>query len=30
MEDKVAFPYGDDIKEGAKTREVTLNELYGY
>lgn len=30
MDDKVAFPYGSDIKEGAKTREVSLEELYGY
>ncbi len=30
MDDKVAFPYGSDIKEGAKTREVTLEEMYGY
>ena len=22
MEDKVAFPYGEDVKEGAATREV--------
>ena len=29
-EDKIAFPYGDSAKEGAKTRESTLEELYGY
>lgn len=30
MDDKVAFPYGSDVKEGAKTREVSLEEIYGY
>lgn len=29
-EDKIAFPYGKDVKEGAKTREVDINEMYGY
>lgn len=29
-EDKVAFPYGEDVVEGAKTKEVTLDEMYGY
>lgn len=29
-EDKIAFPYGDSATEGAKTRESTLEELYGY
>lgn len=30
MSDKLAFPYGSDVKEGAKTREGTLTELYEY
>ena len=29
-EDKIAFPYGDSAKEGAKTKDSTLEELYGY
>lgn len=29
-QDKIAFPYGDSVVEGAKTREGTLDELYGY
>lgn len=29
-EDLIAFPYGKDIKEGAKTNEVTLDQMYGY
>lgn len=29
-DDKIAFPYGDSVAEGAKTREGTLDELYGY
>lgn len=29
-EDKIAFPYGDDIKDGAKTKEVSSSEMYGY
>lgn len=29
-EDKVAFPYGDSAREGAKTKDSTLEELYGY
>lgn len=29
-EDKIAFPYGDAVKEGVRTKEVTLNEFYGY
>ena len=29
-DDLIAFPYGKDIKEGAKTREVTLDQMYGY
>lgn len=28
--DKIAFPYGDSVFDGAKTREGTLDELYGY
>lgn len=30
QEDKVAFPYGNEIKDGAKTKEGTMDELYGY
>ena len=30
MDDKIAFPYGDTVKEGAKTQEVSVDELYGY
>lgn len=29
-EDKIAFPYGKAVVEGAKTREGTIDELYGY
>lgn len=29
-EDKLAFPYGKSVQEGAKTKEATLDELYGY
>ena len=29
-EDYVAFPYGRSIREGAKTREATVDELYSY
>lgn len=29
-EDFIAFPYGKTVVEGAKTKEVTLNEMYGY
>lgn len=29
-EDFLAFPYGKAVKEGAKTKEVSLNEMYGY
>lgn len=29
-DDKIAFPYGDTVKEGAKTQEVSVDELYGY
>lgn len=29
-DDKIAFPYGKNVREGAKTKEGTLDELYGY
>ena len=29
-DDKIAFPYGDTVQEGAKTQEVTSDEIYGY
>lgn len=29
-EDYVAFPYGDDVKDGAKTKDATLEEMYGF
>ncbi len=29
-EDAIAFPYGKDVKEGAKTQISTLDELYGW
>lgn len=29
-DDLIAFPYGDSVKEGADTKEVTVNEIYGY
>lgn len=29
-DDLIAFPYGKDAKEGAKTKEVSLNDMYGY
>ena len=29
-DDKIAFPYGDTVKEGAKTHEVSSSEFYGY
>ena len=29
-DDKIAFPYGDAVKEGAKTEEVSVNDFYGY
>lgn len=29
-DDKIAFPYGDTVKEGVKTKDGTLEELYGY
>ena len=27
-DDLLAFPYGDAVKEGAKTKEVTLDDMY--
>lgn len=30
VEEMVAFPYGKDVVEGAKTREAEPSELYGY
>lgn len=30
VDDKIAFPYGDDVKDGAKTVETTLEKMYGY
>lgn len=29
-DDKIAFPYGEDVKDGAKTVETTLEKMYGY
>lgn len=29
-EDMIAFPYGSTAKEGVKTKEATLEEMYGY
>lgn len=29
-DDLIAFPYGKDVKEGAKTKEITLDQMYGY
>lgn len=29
-DDRIAFPYGKTAQEGVKTREGTLDELYGY
>ena len=29
-EDKIAFPYGDDVADGVKTKEVSADEMYGY
>ena len=28
-DDMLAFPYGDNLKDGTKTKEVTLDEMYG-
>lgn len=30
MEDWIAFPYGKSVKDGARTVEATLSELYNY
>lgn len=30
VEDKLAFPYGKNVKEGAKTAEGDISTLYGY
>lgn len=30
QEDWIAFPYGKNVKEGAKTKEGNMNQLYGY
>mgnify|MGYP000019525627 FL=1 len=30
VDDYVAFPYGDDVKDGAKTKDATLEEMYGF
>ena len=30
QDDFVAFPYGSDVVDGAKTREATMDELYGW
>ena len=29
-EDYVAFPYGKDVFDGAKTKEATIDEFYNY
>lgn len=29
-EDKIAFPYGSGVEEGAETEEGTVEEMYGY
>ena len=29
-EDYIAFPYGKDVKPGAKTNEAAIDELYAY
>ena len=29
-EDWIAFPYGKNVREGARTKEGTINQLYGY
>lgn len=29
LEDKLAFPYGKGVKEGAKTKEGSIDDLYG-
>ena len=30
MEDKIAFPYGKGVKEGATTQQGALDDIYGY
>ena len=30
MDDKITFPYGKDVRAGAKTEEGTLDDLYNY
>lgn len=30
MDDKITFPYGKDVREGAKTEDGTLDDLYNY
>lgn len=30
MDDKITFPYGKDVKEGAKTEDGTPDDLYNY
>ena len=30
VDDWIAFPYGKNVKEEAKTKEGTMNQLYGY
>ena len=30
MDDKITFPYGKDVREGAKTEEGTLDDIYNY
>lgn len=30
LNDKIAFPYGKTVQEGVKTKEVSVNEFYGY
>ena len=30
MDDKITFPYGKDVREGAKTEEGTLDDLSNY
>ena len=29
-DDMIAFPYGDTVKEGAKTQEASVSDIYGY
>ncbi|MBO5460976.1 MAG: hypothetical protein J5983_04180 [Ruminococcus sp.] len=30
LEDYIAFPYGNDVSEGAKTKEASIDEFYTY